>query len=335
MEAKYVDLQVNGYRGINFSGSDITLADVLHVGELLAEQGVAAYCPTVITSSLETYRRNLPLIAAAAHQATGSVEAAGGVENTESVKGAGSAKATGITTGIKRAKILGIHLEGPFISPDTGPRGIHQADFVHAPSIELYEELQELCEDSLALITVAPDQPGAIDLIRHINGHSDTVVSIGHHLASQAQITAAVDAGARAATHVGNGLPTMLHRHENPLWPILVEDRLTAFFIGDGFHLPPALLKVLFKTKTPERLILTSDLMHFGGLEPGSYKLGGLDITFEKNGKLHHAGGEQLAGAALPINRCAEYLHTSLGISEEIIHRIAWENPLALLDRSL
>lgn len=319
MEPKYVDLQVNGYRGINFSGPDITLDDVLHVGELLSGQGVAAYCPTVITSSIETYRRNLPLIAAAACQDSGSFE------------DTGSSKAAGSATGNNRAKILGVHLEGPFISPADGPRGIHQAEFVRAPDIELYEELKELCDGSLALITIAPDQPGAIELIGHITGHSDTVVSIGHHLASQEQIEAAVDAGARAATHVGNGLPSMLHRHENPLWTILAEDRLTAFFIGDGFHLPPTLIEVLFRTKTPERLILTSDLMHFGGLEPGSYTLGDLDISFEKNGKLHNAGSEQLAGAALPINRCAEYLHTRLGISEEIIHKIAWVNPLKLL----
>lgn len=123
----------------------------------------------------------------------------------------------------------------------------------------------------------------------------------------------------------------MVHRHQNPLWSILADDRLYAFFIADGFHIPRALIHVLLKTKNVDKLILTSDLMHFGGLKPGEYRFGDMDIFLEENGKLHHAENDQLAGAALPIDRCANYLQSAFNFSSEDIHRIAFENPLKLL----
>ena len=291
--------------GINFSNPGLKIDDIRKVSKLLWERGVAAYCPTIITSPLETYTHNLPLIAAAAGE-----------------QGEG-------------AKVLGVHLEGPFINPESGPRGIHQAAYIRPPSRDMYQRLSDLSRNTLTIFTIAPDQPGALDLIDHISSNSPVVVSLGHHLASHDLIENAVDAGAKAATHVGNGLPTLIHRHENPLWTILSDDRLYSFLITDGFHLPPPLIKVALKTKPSDKLILTSDLMHLGGLEPGPYRIGDLPIVLEKNGKLHREGSSQLAGAALPIDACSAYLHDSLHVSREEIHMMTRTNPLKLIQRSL
>src|SRR6056297_2432516 len=131
MDREYVDLQVNGYMGIDFSAPDLTIEDIHKVSTFLSEKGVVAYCPTVVTSSTEVYRHNLPLIA--------SVTKNGG----------------------PGAQVLGVHLEGPFLSPETGARGIHQAQHIRRPDISFYQQLEELCEGSQALITIAPDQAGA------------------------------------------------------------------------------------------------------------------------------------------------------------------------------
>jgi N-acetylglucosamine-6-phosphate deacetylase len=305
MDLSYVDIQVNGYSGIDFSNPCLTLDDIRTVSRMLREKGVVGYCPTMITSSMETYKHNLPLIAKAAQ------------ENSEG------------------AAVLGVHLEGPFISPEDGARGIHQAKYVMPPDRELFEQLADLSENTQAIITIAPDQPGAIELIQDITEKRKTTVSLGHHLATHRQIADAVQAGAAAATHVGNGLPTMIHRHKNPLWTILSDDRLSACIITDGFHLPIPLIRVILKTKPIDKVILTSDLMHFGGLHSGTYSLGGVPVILEDNGWLHQADSSQLAGAALSIDQCARFLHHSLSVPIEDIRKMVYNNPLKLINRAL
>jgi len=305
MGGRYIDLQVNGYRGINFSDPGLSAEDIRTVSRLLGDRGVAAYCPTLISSPHETYAHNLPLLASAAGE-----------------EGPG-------------ARILGIHLEGPFLNPAPGPRGIHEAENIVPPNIDYFHKLSDLCQDTLALITIAPDQSGSTELIEHICSTTRAAVSLGHHLAGEKQIKDAVEAGARAATHVGNGLPTMIHRHENPLWTILSDDRLYAFFIADGYHLPQALTSVILRSKPPGKLIITSDLMHLGGLPSGSYEIGKLKVLLEKNGRLHQEGSSQLAGASLPIDRCAEYMEKICGVSKERVHAMTYTNPLKLLDKTL
>jgi N-acetylglucosamine-6-phosphate deacetylase len=301
MKNGYIDLQVNGFRGIDFSYPGLTLDEIRTVSRLLGEKGVEAYCPTLISSPFETYEHNLPLIAAAMREES------------------------------RGARILGIHLEGPFLNAESGPRGIHQAEYIKPPSMDLYEQLRDMSNDGIAIITIAPDQRGAAEIIHRISSETRTIVSLGHHLANDEQIDAAVDAGARAATHVGNGLPSMIHRHLNPLWKLLSDDRLYAFLIADGFHLPLPFLKVALRSKPPDKIIITSDLMRFGGMPAGSYMIGEQPIVLEENGKLHQKGSTQLAGAALPIDGCVKYLQDTLALSPEIIRRITRINPMDLL----
>jgi N-acetylglucosamine-6-phosphate deacetylase len=297
----WVDLQVNGYKGIDFSSADLTLQGIASVSSQLLQHGVIGYCPALISSPLEVYRHNLPLIAEASKSSGG-------------------------------AQILGIHLEGPFISPDNGARGVHPKDFVILPSIELFEKFRSWSREKLALITLAPELEGAIKLIEHIVTKSGTVVSIGHHAAGKEIINAATEAGARAATHVGNGLPEMIHRHENPLWPILADDRLTGMFVTDGFHLPKEMVKVCLRAKGTLRFIVTSDLVHIAGNSPGTYDFHGIPVTLEANRYLHREGTTMLAGSASTMMDCMNFLASTRETDEKDLLRIGFENPLKLLN---
>jgi N-acetylglucosamine-6-phosphate deacetylase len=300
----WVDLQVNGFKGVDFSSPDLTLRGIESVGAQLLQHGVVGYCPTLISSPLEVYRHNLPLIA----------------EASKSTKG---------------AQILGVHLEGPFISPDNGARGIHPQDCVKLPSIELFEKFCSWSQEKIVLVTLAPELKGAMKLIKHIVIKGKIVVSIGHHTANREIINEAVEAGACAATHVGNGLPEMIHRHDNPIWPILADDRLTGMFVTDGFHLPREMVRVCLRAKGTSRFVVTSDLVHIAGNPPGDYDFHGTPVTLEANGYLHRRGALQLAGSASTMMECMNFF-ASLGETDEKGLTLAgFENPLRLLDRKI
>jgi N-acetylglucosamine-6-phosphate deacetylase len=300
----WVDLQVNGFKGVDFSSPDLTLRGIESVGRQLLQHGVVGYCPTLISSPLEVYRHNLPLIAQASKSKNG-------------------------------ARILGVHLEGPFISPDSGARGIHPQDCVELPSIELFEKFCSWSQEKIVLVTLAPELKGAMNLIKHIVTKGKAVVSIGHHKANRETINEAVEAGACAATHVGNGLPEMIHRHNNPIWPILADDRLTGMFVTDGFHLPREMVKVCLRAKGTSRFIVTSDLVHIAGNPPGDYDFHGTPVTLEANGYLHCKCASQLAGSASTMMECMNYLASINEIGEKDMLEIGFENPLKLLDTGI
>ena len=276
----WVDLQVNGHNGVNFSDPELTESEFLRAADELFAAGTAVFLPTLITSSAEVYRRNLPLIRRAVerHGLAGAVP--------------------------------GIHLEGPFIA--RGAIGSHNPEWVQAPSPEAVERLYQQAEGFVRLITVSADAPGAPEAIARAR-KLGIAVSVGHHLANTADIVNAADAGAQALTHLGNGLPNQLDRHRNPIWAGLAEDRLSAMIITDGHHLPADLIKVILRVKGADRVIVTSDASEAAGYPPGHCRVLGNDAILTPDGKLYnpakncrgggHAGllheAPRLAGAAL------------------------------------
>ncbi len=299
----FVDLQVNGYLGVNFSAPGLTVEKIRFATQRLIEQGTVAYCPTVITSPMELYRENLPVIAKAMKEPD------------------------------LAPHILGIHLEGPFISPLDGARGIHSKDLIQPPDIGVYEELQQLAGGKIVLVTVAPEVTEAESLIRHITQNGTVTVSLGHHLASRGEIEMACRAGARACTHLGNGIPEMLPRHANPIWPQLAEDSLVGMFITDGHHLPLEFIKVALRAKTPERFIVTSDSSPIAGRPPGTYEIWGQKVLLEESGRLIGVDSGYLAGSSSNMTQCMNVL-ASLGMfDEDELWRIGFANPLKLINK--
>lgn len=297
----WIDLQVNGYNGINFSDPSLRITDIENVNMQLLEQGTIGYCPTIISSSLETYKHNLHLISET------------------------------IERQVKGAKILGVHLEGPFINPEKGYRGIHRKENIIPPSIKIYEKFKTWSQNNIGIITIAPELSGALELTKHIVKNSKVVVSLGHLNAGKEIIQNAVKAGAQAATHIGNGLPDMIPRHKNPIWPILAEDKIYGFFLTDGFHLPQEMIKTCLRAKKVSKFIVTSDLTHLAGQRPGNYTFNDVPVVLESNRHLHCQDSSQLAGSASSMMECINYLASIGELSERELYQVGYENPLNLL----
>jgi len=302
--AGFVDLQVNGYLGIDFSALDLTIDKVRQVAERLRERGTVAFCPTLITSSEELYESNLPLFARCLKEPD--------------------------LAGV----ILGLHLEGPFISPDDGARGAHPLQHVQAPSVRLLDRLRKLSDDSIAILTVAPERPGALALIDYAV-KCGIVVSLGHHRADAETIRRACDLGAVASTHLGNGIMNMLPRHPNPLWDQLDEERLTAMLITDGHHLPASFIRVVTRVKGAGQLIVVSDSAPLAGFPPGEYDCMGQKVVLEQGGRIWNPVGQHLVGSSACMLECMNFL-AGLGVlTESQLWQVGVDNPLALIRKSV
>jgi len=300
---RYIDLQVNGYLGIDFSEPGLTLDGIRTVTEELYKRGTLAYCPTLISSPPETYERNLPVLAKAF-------------------------KDPAIAP-----RLLGIHIEGPFISPVPGARGAHAESNIIPPDIKILDRFRKLSGDNVRLLTVAPESDGASKLIRHA-AKSGITVSLGHHSAGPDDLKRAVDSGATAVTHLGNGIPNMLPRHPNPLWDQLAEDRLTPMLITDGHHLPPSFIKSVFDMKGVGKVAIVSDSAPIAGLKPGKYHTLGQDVVLEESGKLWVPEGNHLAGSSANIRECVEHLESLDFMGRNGIDAAAIHTPLRLLGKS-
>ncbi|MFK7694113.1 N-acetylglucosamine-6-phosphate deacetylase [Paenibacillus sp. HJGM_3] len=264
-----VDLQINGYRGLDFNTIPIAPGVVERATRELYAEGVTAYYPTVITNSEAGIAEGVRAIAAACR-----------------------------SDELCRRTIAGIHVEGPFISPEDGARGAHAREYVQAPDWDMFCRWQEAADGLIRIITISPEWDSSPAFIRNCVANGVTV-SIGHTLASPEQIRAAVEAGATMSTHFGNGAQLMLPRHPNYLWEQLAQDALWCCLIADGFHLPDQVLKVAMKVKGAHAM-LVSDAVYLSGMPAGEYKthVGG-HVILTPEGRLHTAANEKvLAGSA-------------------------------------
>ena len=193
-------------------------------------------------------------------------------------------------------------MEGPYLSPDDGPRGAHPREHVTAASIDDFTRRQAAANGRIALVTLAPEVPGALRLIEHLVA-SAIRVAIGHTAATPRQIGDAVAAGATLATHLGNGCAQLLPRHPNLIWELLAADALFASLIADGHHLPPATLKAMVRAKGADRTILVTDAVAAAGCPPGRYALGGVESDLDTEGRVSLPGTPYLAGSSLTLDR--------------------------------
>ncbi len=267
-----VDIQVNGFAGHDLQGTAATEDATVGVVRELWKNGVTSFCPTVISAPVD------------------SVEA--------SVRAVAKACAS---DSLVRDSVAGIHLEGPFICPDDGPRGAHDRHHVRPPDWNVLEGWRRAAGGLLRIVTMSPHWPDSAAFIRRCAAEG-LVVAVGHTGAFPAQIREAVEAGARLSTHLGNGSHPLLPRHRNYIWEQLADDRLWASLIADGFHLPDSVLKVFLRVKG-RRAVLASDSVRLAGLPPGTYDAfatGRVVLTAE--GRLHlERDPDLLAGSALPL----------------------------------
>jgi len=221
-------------------------------------------------------------------------------------------------------------LEGPFISPEDGPRGAHRRQYLRDPSIADYEKLQAAARDRLVMLTLAPERPGALELIRHVTSRG-VVVALGHHRADDEALEGAVVAGARVCTHLGNGSDAMLPRLANYIWRQLGDDRLWATFIADGHHLPAATLRCMLRAKGPERSILVTDVNELAGMPPCRYMRRGGEAELTKDGKVVLAGTPYLAGSVATMPLMVAHAVSQGGLAFPEAVRLATLQPESLM----
>ncbi len=288
LSAGFVDLQVNGYAGHDLNGLTLDVPIVRALCQALLKVGVTTFLSTIITAPEARIVAALQTIREACAQDS---EVA--------------------------AMVAGIHVEGPHIAPEDGPRGAHPSADVRAPSVAEFDRWQLAAGGLVKLVTLSPHWPEAPAYIRHLV-KAGVVVSLGHTSAAAAQIAAAVDAGATLSTHLGNGSHALLDRRHNHLWPQLADDRLTAMFIADAHHLTPAQLKAMLRAKGLTRSLVVSDTVTLGGLPSGKYQtpIGG-KVELRADGLLtmDDGTGKYLAGASLPMTAAIPVLVNQVGLT--------------------
>lgn len=298
----WLDIQINGYRGHDPNATDADASTTASMVRALWPEGVTGSCITICTESEAHIVGNLRAIAAACE-----------------------------ADPLIAASVTGIHVEGPHIAREDGPRGAHPLRFVRPPDIDEYRRWQEAAGGRVRIVTLAPEYEEAVPYIRAVVADG-TVVSIGHTAATADQIQAAVDAGARWSTHLGNGAHALIRRHPNYVWDQLAEDRLSAGFIFDGHHLPPAVMKTVVRAKGVERTILVSDAVTMAGLPPGRYMLfDGCEVDLLPSGRLELAGTPLLAGAATALPPCVANAVRHVGVTLSDAVRMVTANPSRLL----
>lgn len=292
----WIDLQVNGFAGVDYNSPASGHEEIAQSIRAMFACGVTRMFPTVITGSPENIT--------------------GGLRNLANAR-------ESIAEG---PAMEAFHLEGPYISPEDGPRGAHPAAWVRPPDLDEFHRFQEAANGNIRLVTLSPEWPEAPRFIERIV-EKGIVASIGHTRASGLQIADAVSAGATLSTHLGNGADSVLPRHPNYLWEQLAEDRLAASFIVDGFHLPASFLKVALRAKGLERSLLVTDAVMPAGCHPGPYRLGEIDVELRGDGSVRMAGGSRLAGSALRMDQAITNVMRAAGLSLPEALALATRNP--------
>lgn len=292
----FIDLQVNGYAGIDYC---LPGASTEQIGASLQAQfatGVTRIYPTVITGPRDGMTEALRMLARARRE----------LPFGEALEA--------------------FHVEGPFISPDDGPRGAHPIQHVRPPNYDEFLEWQDAAEGHVRLVTLAAEWPEAPAFIEKLAAQG-IVVAIGHSNPTPAQIDAAVRAGATLSTHLGNGSHAIMRRHPNYIYDQLADDRLNATFIGDGIHLDKNFLKVAIRAKGLERSVLITDAVMPAGCPPGLYALGAVTVELHPENRVTVQGTQQLAGSVLRMDRGVENLIRLCGLNLRDAVTLATRNP--------
>jgi N-acetylglucosamine-6-phosphate deacetylase len=293
----YVDIHVHGCAGHDVMEATPEAVDA--IGAYLATRGVGAYFPTTVTSPRDETMRSLAGLAAQIERSTEATR--------------------------HRAAPLGIHLEGPFLSHSK--RGVHRGALLEAPSIPLFDRLWNAAEGKICLMTIAPELPGAAELIAHAT-KLGVRCSMGHSDAGVCEAEAGFVAGARSATHTFNAMRTMDHREPGLAAYVLDKQSLFAEIICDGIHVDPLMVRLYLKAKAEDRIILVTDGMSATGMPDGVYMLGDMEVEV-RDGRCTSNG--TLAGSVLTLDRGVQNLMKFTGASLNTAAAAASRNPSHLM----
>jgi N-acetylglucosamine-6-phosphate deacetylase len=270
------------------------------VSVFLARRGVTEYLATTVTASMELTLRALDGIAAQAEKTPAGDE----------------------------AKLVGIHIEGPFVSH--AKKGMHPEEFIVPPSPDLLHQFWEASRGYIKLMTIAPELPGAIETIQRAT-ELGIRSSIGHSNATRAETWAGIEAGSTTATHTFNAMRALDHREPGILGVVLDCDSMYADLICDGVHVAPEIVRLWLKAKGPERAILITDSLQAAGMPNGIYKLGETRVHVQDGRCTTDAG--VLAGSVITLDQAVSNLRKFTGADLATAVRLGSRNPARMLGR--
>lgn len=295
------DLQVNGYGGADFNSDSLTPEALHGACARLKTDGVSGILLTLITDELGALEERLARL----------------VKMRE-------------TDALAREIIAGFHIEGPFINETTGFRGAHPEEFIVPASVEATQKLLDAGNGLIRLVTLAPERDTGLQTTRFLV-QSGVRVAAGHCDATLGELRAAIDAGLTIFTHLGNGCPLSMPRHDNIIARALsLHADLWLCFIADGVHVPFFAFQNYLRAAGLERCIVVTDAIAPAGLGPGIYTLGRLEIEVGADHVARasaDAGGAYLAGSALTMPQSIGNLERYLGLSQSQIQRLTHDNP--------
>jgi N-acetylglucosamine-6-phosphate deacetylase len=293
----FFDLQVNGYGGVDLNGDELEGEQLEGMCALLSSHGVDGILATLITDTLEKMKARLRRLCELRRQ---------------------SAKIAQM--------IRGVHLEGPFISPESGFRGAHPLDAILCGDRGTMEDLLESGEGLVRLVTLAPECDPGLAVTRMLADRK-IVISAGHTNASVETLRAAIDAGLTMFTHLGNGCPAMLPRHDNIVQRVLsLRERLWLCMIADGAHIPLFALRNYLDLVGYERVIIVTDGISASGLGPGNYRFGRWNLKIGEDLVARADDGSHLVGSTTTMRRSLTVLTKQLGVPKDAARRLLSQN---------
>jgi N-acetylglucosamine-6-phosphate deacetylase len=298
----YVDLQVNGYAGVDFNALDLTLEDFHYAIKRICEDGTSQFLPTLITAPWEEMLVKIERIA-------------GWIENGE----------------VPSDIVPGLHIEGPFLSPLDGFIGAHPKEAALHATESRASELLDCGRDSVRLVTLAPEVDDRSAVTRLLSDRG-VVVAAGHSDASLDELKRAIDQGLSLYTHLGNGCPSLLSRHDNIVQRILsLREHLSVSFIADGHHVPSFALRNYLNVLNDDRVVIVTDAISAAGLGPGRYELAGQTVEVDEDGAAWAACRTHYAGCATSFPKMIDFLRRDLSVTDQQINAWFIENPRRLL----
>lgn len=299
----FVDLQVNGYAGVDFNSDDLSLEGLERACTAIQRDGTGQFLATIISDSIEAMCERLARLVALRER----------------------------DREIARA-MVGVHIEGPFINPQDGYRGAHPADAMVAANDEDMKRLLDAAGGLTRIVTLAPERDERLAVTKML-AKQKIVVSAGHTNATVQQLCAACDAGLSMFTHLGNGCPMMMHRHDNIIQRALsLRERLWVCFIADGVHVPFFALGNYIRAAGVDRCIVVTDAMAAAGLGPGVHRLGRWEVSVGEDGAAWAPDHSHLVGSAMSMRRAAENLKYELGLNEGQCRKLLHDHAAEVLE---
>lgn len=298
----YVDLQVNGYGGVDFNSDSLSDEAMIDICRRLRDDGTDKILVTIITAPLESMLRRIARIA----------ELIGSYAEVAST-------------------VAGIHVEGPFLNSTEGFVGAHPASATMDASVEVAQRLVDAGNGSVKFVTLAPERDAGAKVTRALTDQG-IVVAAGHSDASVDQLNVAIDHGLALFTHLGNACPALIPRHDNIIQRVLsVSDRLAISFIADGHHVPPTALKNYLKCVPNRNVVIVTDAISAAGLGPGRYELSDQIVEVDQDGAAWAACRTHFAGCASTFPQMVQVLKQQVGVSDEQIDQWMRVNPTRIL----